>query len=64
MSNQLKWKRMSSERPATMTNIVWRYPDREGLGLGWYLDRDKQEWDERILWIPQEALVNLPVEAA
>lgn len=52
----IKWKIMGKQRPEEGTNIVWRYPGQEGIGIGYYSFADAQDWEPHIEWIGQKEL--------
>jgi hypothetical protein len=41
---------------------VWRTPGKPGLGVGWYVVDDKQEWGAEIEWLSFDELNQLAVQ--
>jgi hypothetical protein len=56
------WKPMGVQQPVDHTSIVWRTPGKPGLGVGWYVVDDKQEWGAEIEWLSFDELNQLAVQ--
>lgn len=62
MSTNLKWKVMACCRPQDCTNILWRIPGKPGMGVGYYMKSDRQEWDLKTEWLSFDDLNKLGVQ--